>query len=456
MVFLDGTAVNVVLPVLARDLGAGFAGFQWVLNGYLVALAALVLPAGALGDRWGHRRAFITGAIAFAVASVACAAAPGLGTLIAARVLQGVAGALLVPSSLSLVQVEFHEDDRGQAVGLWSGLSGITTLIGPLLGGWLADDVSWRAVFVLNVPLAAITVVLARRAVPAEQPERAAGASGLDVGALDLPGASAAAAALGAAVFALTQGPVWGWSHPAVLGCAIGGAAAAVVFVLAERAASEPMLPPRFLRSRRFLGANLVTLGVYFVLSGVFFLLAIQLQRVVGYSALQAGAATVPITLLLLVLSPSAGRVAGKHGPEPLLAAGPLVTGGGVLLLARVGADAAYVSDVLPAVVVFGIGLSLTVAPVTSAALNALDEGHAGAAAGVNNAVSRTAQLLAVPLLPLVAGLSGIDRVGGALFSAGFRSACLWGAGVLATTAVASALVLGLKPGTAGYGKQSE
>jgi MFS family permease len=286
MIFLDGTAVNVALPALARDLGAGFAGFQWVLNAYLVALAASVLPGGAVADRWGRRRTFQAGAAAFAVASLACAAAPSLVLLVAARALQGAAGGLLVPASLSLLQRGFDADDRGRAVGLWAGLTGFATLAGPLLGGWLADDVTWRAVFLLNAPVSVAAVALVRAApedVEAGDPERPLDVRGSLVGI------------------------------PTFLGV--------------ERRSADPMLPLRYLRSRPFLGANLVTLGVYFALSGLLFLLAVQLQRVVGWSAFEAGAATTPITLIMLLLSPTAGRIAGMHGPEPLLAGGPLVAG---------------------------------------------------------------------------------------------------------------------------------
>jgi EmrB/QacA subfamily drug resistance transporter len=444
MAFLDGTAVNVALPVLGRDLHAGFAGFQWVLNGYLVALASLVLTGGSLGDRWGRRRSFVVGASGFALTSILCAAAPNLNVLVAARVLQGITAALLVPTSLALIQVEFHGDDRGRAVGLWSGLSGITTLAGPLLGGWLADDVSWRAIFVLNVPLAVGAVWLALAAVPSRP------GSGRR-GPVDSQGAVMAVGMLGGSVFALTQGPEWGWTHPAVLAAGALAAVAGLGFLDAERNHPAPMLPPRYLRQRPFLGANMVTLGVYFALSGLLFLLAIQLQRVAHYTAFQAGAATAPITLLLLLFSPAAGRLAGRGGPEPFLVAGPLVAAVGALLLGSMGPRADYPSEVLPGVLVFGVGLSLTVAPVTGAALNALDEARAGVASGVNNAVARTAQLLAVPLLPLVAGISGIDRVGGVAFDEGFHSACRWAAAALVATALLSAGVLGLRPGAAGF-----
>jgi EmrB/QacA subfamily drug resistance transporter len=439
MAFLDGTAVNVALPVIARELGIGFVGFQWIMGSYLVALSALVLTGGALADRWGARRALSLGIAAFALTSVACALAPELVTLVVARALQGIAAALLVPASLALAHTGFRPEDRGRAIGLWSGFSGVTTLVGPLVGGWLADTVTWRAVFLLNVPFAAAALLLALRAVPAGPPH------GARRPPMDHQGSVTAAGALGGLVFALTQGPTWGWTHPAVLAAGALAVLSALGFVDAERSHASPLLPLDVFRRRAFLGANGVTLGVYFALSGVFFLLAIQLQRVLGYSALEAGAASAPVTLLLLALSPEVGRRAGQWGTAPFLVAGPSVAAVGCLLLSGVDRGDTYVAGVLPAIVVFGLGLSLTVAPVTSAALDALEERRSGVASGVNNAVARTAQLLAVPVLPLLAGLSGIEEVGGAAFSRGFGAACLWAAGVLAASAVYAGVVLGVR-----------
>ena len=436
MPFVDGTAVNVALPAMAREMGTSFAGFQWILNAYLIALSALVLPGGALSDRWGVRKAFIRGAIAFALASVLCGIAPDSGSLIGARALQGVAAALLVPASLSLVQTSFVQSDRGRAIGLWSGISGLSTIVGPLIGGWLVDAWTWRAVFWLNLPVGLLAVLVAARAVPR---------SATDKRPMDSVGAVLAATMLGGTVFALTQGPEWGWSHPAVLASAALGLLTFLGFVDVERRQARPMLPLRFFRRRGFLGANLVTVGMYFTLAGNFFLLTIQLQRVLGYTALGAGLALSPITAILLVLSPLAGKWSGQWGQKPLLIAGPLAGALGALLLSRVGADADYWTRVFPGVVVYGAGIALTVAPLTSAALSSVEDVYSGVAAGVNNAVARSAQLLAVPLLPLAAGISGIETVGGAAFAAGFQAAERINAVLLLATAVVAALVL--KPG---------
>ena len=432
--FVDGTAVNVALPAMAADLGVNFAGFQWILNAYLIALAALVLPGGSLADRWGRRRAFVVGVIGFGMASIACGLAPDQGTLIVARALQGIAAAVLVPASLSLIQAGFVPADRGKAVGLWSGLSGLSTLIGPLVGGWLVDTASWRWVFWLNVPVGILAILVVLRAVPRDRAGRRV--------PLDTPGAVMAAGMLGGLTFGLTQGPEWGWGHPAVLAALVLGVFATLGFVDAERNAVSPMLPLRFFRKRSFVGANGVTLGLYFALSGTFFLLTIQLQRVLGYSALGSGLALSPITGILLVVSPLAGRWAGAKGPRPPLVVGPMVASAGALLLSRIGVNANYVRDVLPGVIVWGFGLALSVAPVTAAALAAVDEGYSGVAAGVNNALARAAQLLAVPLLPLLAGLSGIETVGGATFSAGFQAACRVNAIVLLGASAVGFVVL--------------
>ena len=438
MPFVDGTAVNVALPAMADDLGATFAGFQWILNAYLITLSALVLPGGSLADRLGCRRTFAWGAGLFAATSVLCGIAPDQGTLIVARALQGVAAALLVPSSLALIQTNFVPEERGRAVGLWSGFSGLSTVIGPLLGGWLVDAFSWRWVFYLNVPIGVLAIVMVLRAL-----EPSGG--GAKRGSLDKQGALLAAVALGCIVFALTQGPEWGWSHPGVMTAGILGALTILGFLDTERNHPDPMLPLAFFRRRGFVGANLVTVGIYFAISGNFFLLTIQMQRVLGYSAFGAGLALSPITALLLFVSPRAGKWAGTHGPRGLMIAGPAVAAVGALLLGRIGIGADYVSDILPGVIVFGLGLALTVAPLTSAALAAVEDRYSGVAAGVNNAVARAAQLLAVPLLPIMAGLAGIESVGGAEFSAGFQAAERVNAIVLLASAAVAAIVL--RPG---------
>jgi EmrB/QacA subfamily drug resistance transporter len=415
MAFLDATAVNVALPAIESDLHTGFAGLQWVLNGYLLALAGLVLSGGSIADRFGRRRIFLAGVIGFAAASVLCGIAPSAGVLIGSRMLQGVAAALLVPASLAMVQGAFEPADRGQAIGAWSGFSGLTTILGPLLGGWFADTISWRLVFLINPLLALVTIVIALKWVPESRHARARH--------LDPAGAIAVTLGLGGIVFALIEGPELGWMHAAVLGSAAGGLAALVAFIIIERHVRDPTLPLEFFRRRRFTGVTAATVPIYIALGGVMFLLTLQLQRVAQYSALGAGAALSPVTLILLVLSPPAGRFASSRGPKLPMTLGPLLAAAGIALMSRVDANGTYIGDVLPAILVFGLGLGLTVAPLTAAAMAALDDEHAGLASGVSNAVTRVAQLLAISMLPLAAGLSGIHQIGGDAFSEGFKRA---------------------------------
>jgi EmrB/QacA subfamily drug resistance transporter len=424
MAYLDSTAVNVALPAIETDLHAGFAGLQWILNGYLIALAALVLPGGSLGDRLGRRRIFLIGLTWFAAASIICGIAPSAAVLIGARVLQGIGAALLVPASLAMVQGTFEDEDRGQAIGAWSGFSGLTTIIGPLLGGWFADTFSWRLVFLINPLLALVTALLAWRWVPETREARAR--------ELDPAGALAAAIGLSGVAFTLIEGPHRGWSDSAVLTAGLVGLLGIGAFVMIEMRVRDPMLPLGFFRSVRFTGVTAATVLIYFALGGVMFLLTLQLQRVLGYSALAAGAALVPVTLMLLVLSPVAGRIASRMGPRLPMTAGPLVAAAGVAWMSGIDAGVTYVAAILPPALVFGLGLALTVAPLTATAMASLDDEHAGLASGVSNAVTRTAQLLAISMLPLMAGLSGITRVGGERLSAGFHQATWIGAAVLA------------------------
>ena len=443
MPFVDGTAVNIALPSMAAEMATSFSGFQWILNAYLITQSALLLPGGALSDRWGRLRAFQRGALAFAVASVLCGFAPDTLTLVLARGLQGMAAALLVPASLAVVQTSFAPWDRGKAIGLWSGITGLSTIVGPLLGGWLVDAWTWRAIFWLNVPIGALAMIVAARAVPPSEKDRRP---------MDSVGAVLAAATLGGFVFAMTQGPEWGWRHPGVIAAGLLALLAGIGFVDVERNHARPMLPFRFFRRRGFVGANLSTAGIYFALSGTFFLLTIQMQRVLGYSAFGTGLALSPITLIMLVLAPLAGRWSGMYGPRRFLTLGPVVAAVGTLLLSRVGLGADYVTVLLPGVVFFGIGLSLTVAPLTAAALASLEDAFSGVAAGVNNAVARSSQLLAVPLLPLLAGIAGMETVGGAAFSAGFQAAQRINAVVLVLAAAAAFVILPRGEGTARKG----
>jgi EmrB/QacA subfamily drug resistance transporter len=403
MAFLDGTVVNVALPAIGDDLGAGLSGLQWTLDAYLLTLGALLLLGGALGDRYGRRRVFEVGLVAFTAASLLCGVAPTLGTLVAARAVQGIGGALLVPGSLALLSASFAPEDRGAAVGAWSGLAGAFSAIGPFLGGWLVDAVSWRLVFLINLPVAALTLAIVRAHVP-ESRDPAAGAGGR----LDLPGAVAVTIGLAGVVFALIEGTVHGVSAPVATAAAVGVAALAA-FPLIERNRPDPLVPMELFRSQQFSGANATTFAVYGAFAGALFLFVVLLQQEMGYSALEAGSAMLPVTLLLLVLSSPAGRLAQRVGPRLPMTAGPMVAGAGLFILSGVGPGTSYVTGILPGVVVFGVGLALTVAPLTAAVMAAVDERHLGVGSGVNNAVARVAGLLSVALLPLAAGLSGVD-----------------------------------------------
>lgn len=423
--FLEATVVNVALPEIGSDLGADVAGLQWTLNGYLLTLAALILLGGSLGDRYGRRRVFEIGVVWFTVASLLCALAPSVEVLVGARVLQGIGGALLTPGSLAIIEATFHPSDRARAIGAWSALSGIAAAVGPLVGGYLVDAVTWRAIFLLNLPLGVFIVVFSRHHVPETRDPTV-------TGALDVPGSLLAALGLGALTFALIQAPEAGTGSAPVIAAALLGVAALVAFVAAERRSPQPMMPLEIFDSRQFTSANLVTFAVYAALGGVFFLLVVFLQVSLGYSAIAAGAASLPVTGLLLFLSARAGALAQRIGPRVPLTVGPLLIAAGMLLMREIDIGDGYVESVLPAVVVFGLGLALVVAPVTATALAAADPRHSGVASGINNAVSRTAQLGAVAVLPLVAGLSGADYESPQAMADGFHTA------MLATAALAA------------------
>ncbi len=390
MALLDGTVVNLALPRIADDLDASFGGLQWILNGYTLALAALILLGGGLGDRFGRRRIFVMGAVGFTLASLLCAVSMSVPMLVGARVLQGVAAAMLTPGSLAIIQASFVPEDRGRAIGLWSGLGGVGTAIGPFLGGWLVDAASWRWIFLLNVPLGIAVVTVAVRHVPETRDPNA-------TGRVDVPGAVFGALALAGLTLGLSER-----SWP----LAVVGGALLVAFVLVERHTRQPLVPMALFSSRVFSGTNVVTLLLYGALGVVFFLLGLVLQGPLGYTPLQAGVATVPITLAMLFLSSRAGALAERIGPRIPMTVGPLLVATAMLLLTRIEPDSSYVTDVLPGIVVFGLGLALTVAPLTATALGAVDDEHAGIASGVNNAVARTGQLLAVAAVPVVAGFA--------------------------------------------------
>ena len=413
--FLDSTVVTVALPHIGRDLDASLAGLQWTVNGYTLALAGLLLLAGSLGDLLGRRRMFVVGVAWFAVASLACALAPTIEVLVVARILQGVGGALMTPASLALIQAGFHPDDRAAAIGAWSGLTGVSAAVGPLLGGWLVDVASWRWVFLINLPVAAVVLWIAARHVP-ESRDRAARDRPVDVA-----GAGLAALALAGVTYALTQGPDDGWAPPTVV-IGVVGVAAAAAFVSSALRRAHPLVPPALFRSRVFTAANLLTLLVYAALSAAFFLLPIQLQQVSGFSALEAGLALAPVTALMVAFSPAAGRLGQRVGPRLPLTVGPLVAAAGLALLVPVGEGAGFVRDVLPPMLVFGAGLTLTVAPLTAAVLGAAPVARAGIAAAVNTTVARAAGLLAVAVVPAAAGIGGADYLDAVAFDAGYRT----------------------------------
>ena len=435
MAMLDSTVVNVALPRLGEDLGADVAGLQWILNGYLLALASLILLGGSLGDRFGRRRVFTLGVTWFAIASLLCGLAPSVEALVAARVLQGVGGALLTPGSLAIIQSSFSRAERGRAIGTWSALGGIATAIGPFLGGWLVDAASWRWIFLINLPFAVLVVVVANRHVP-ESSDPSAPRT------LDVTGAVAGAVGLAGVTYALIQGGEAGWTSITTAAAAAVGVVGLVAFVVVERRGRHPMVPLDIFASRQFTSANLVTFGLYGALGGALFLLGLQLQQVSGYSPLGAGVALLPITGIMLLLSSRAGALATRIGPRLPMSVGPLVAAGGLALMVRIGPDADYLADVAPGVVVFGLGLALTVAPLTTTVLAAAEDRHAGVASGVNNAVARIAGLLAVATLPVVAGLTGDAYRDPAVFDAGFEVAVLIAAGLAAAAGVLAAVTI--------------
>jgi EmrB/QacA subfamily drug resistance transporter len=422
LVMIDGTVVNVALERIGTDLDAGFVGLQWTVNAYTLTLASLILLGGSLGDHLGRRRVFVIGVVWFALASLACGLAPDIGTLIGARALQGVGGALLTPGSLALISASFHGPDRAAAVGAWSGLGGIAGAIGPFLGGWLVEW-TWRAVFLINLPLAALIVAVALKHVPeSRDTESAAG--------LDVAGTVLAALGLGALTFALTGLGAQG-ATPTLLGVLAVGVVALVVFVVVERRSRHPLVPPALFGNAVFSAANGATLLIYGALGVVFFLLVLQLQTVGGFTPLAAGTALLPVTLIMLAFSARAGALAGRIGPRLPMTIGPLISACGVLLLLRVGPDASWLTDVLPGVFVFGIGLALTVAPLTATVLDSAPDRFAGSASGVNNAVARAAGLLAVAVVPGIAGIGGADYSDPVTFDAGFDTSMIIGAGLL-------------------------
>lgn len=429
---LTATVVNVALPVLASDLDASSSQQQWVVNGYLLSIASMILIGGSLGDRYGRVKLYRLGVVWFAVASALCAVAPSVEVLIVARLLQGIGGALLTPGSLAIIESTLRHDDRGRGVGQWSGLGGIAGAIGPLVGGVLVDF-SWRWVFLVNIPVAVLVLILARR-LPESQDPAAKDAK------LDVVGAALTAVALGGASYALIQGNVGGFG--ALDALATAAAVLAVVGLLwFEPRQQHAIVPFELFAERRFAAANIVTFLVYGGMGVVFFLLSIQLQVSVGWSPLAAGAALLPITVLMLLLSSRAGDLAQRIGPRIPLTVGPAMIAVAMVMFASVDAGDSYLTGVLPAVLVFGCGLALSVAPVTATALGSVPDDRAGAASGTNNAVARTGQLLAIAAVPPLVGLTNDALSDPAQLTTGFADAMLVGAGFVAVGAVASAIL---------------
>jgi EmrB/QacA subfamily drug resistance transporter len=432
MAFLDATVVNVALPAIGDDLDASAGALQWVVSGYLLTLASFILVSGSLSDRLGRRRVLVMGAAVFGAASVGCALAPTAGVLVGARIVQGVGAALLTPGALATIEATIRREDRGRAIGMWSGLTGVTSAIGPAIGGLLISAVSWRAVFLINLPIAAFVIVASRRHLP-ESREAAT------TDRIDLPGAALAVVALALGTFALTASTV-------APGLRVACAAVALVtfagFLAVEATTRNPMVPLAMFRVRLFSASNLVTFIVYAATGGFFFLFASFLQIAQGYSPFLAGVAALPITLLMLALSPRSGALATRIGPRWPLTIGPLTIGVGLALLALLDGDSSYLTAVLPPIVIIGVGLVILVAPITTTVLGSVGESQAGIASGINNAVARLGSLIAVAVLPAVAGLSGEQFFDPQAMTDGFRIAMLCCAGLSVVGGVVAAVAI--------------
>ena len=389
MAFIDGTVVNVALPTLQRDFSASAAGVQWVVQAYSLFLAALILVGGSLGDHYGRRRVFAIGVVVFTIASIACGIAPNLPLLIAARALQGIGGALLVPGSLAIITAAFPAEERGRAIGTWSGFTAITSAIGPVLGGWMVENLSWRSVFLMNVPLAAVVLLVTLRYVPESRDDEAAGR-------LDWIGAGIVTIFLGALIYGLTEAAVSGFSNPLVLVLLATSAITAVAFVVVERRVANPMVPLVLFRSRTFSGTNLLTLFLYAALGGALYFFPFNLIQVQGYSSTAAGAALLPMILIMFGLSRWAGGLVGRYGARLPLTIGPLISGAGFLWFAVPGVGGSYWTTFFPAVLLLGFGMTVTVAPLTTAVMGAVENRHSGLASGINNAVSRAGGVIAI------------------------------------------------------------
>jgi EmrB/QacA subfamily drug resistance transporter len=432
---LDATVVGIALPAIGRQFHADVSSLQWIVTGYTLSLAGLLLLGGALGDRFGRRRMFVVGVVWFAAASFLCGVAPSAGFLVGARILQGVGGALLTPGSLAILQASFVPEDRSRAIGAWSGLGGIATAIGPFVGGWLIEAASWRLVFYINLPLAIALVVIAVRHVPESRDETISGR-------LDWLGAALVTLGLVGLTFGLIQAGSSGWTSSVVTAALVGGALCLALFLVVESKRAHPMLPLGIFRSRQFSAANAVTFVVYGALGGGLFLLPVELQVVSGYSPIASGAALLPVTFIMLLLSARSGALSTRIGPRLQMSVGPLVVATGMLLFTRIGPSGSYLTMVLPGVLVFGLGLAITVAPLTSTVLAAAPAEHAGMASAVNNDVARAAGLIAVAVLPVAAGITGRAYLDSARLDHGFTTAVFIAAALCAAGGLLAAMTI--------------
>jgi EmrB/QacA subfamily drug resistance transporter len=435
MAALDATVVGIALPAIGRDFHAAVSSLQWVVDAYTLTLAGLLLLGGTLGDSYGRRKVFRIGVVWFAVASLLCGLAPNVAVLITARALQGVGGALLTPGSLAILQASFAEEDRAAAIGAWSGLGGVATAIGPFLGGWLISAVSWRLVFFINLPLAVAVVLIAERHVPETK------APG-PVPKLDIKGAVCISGALAGITYGLIAASSTGWGSVPVLVPLIGGAGLLGLFILVEAREPQPMLPLQVFRSRQFSAANAVTFVVYAALGGLLFLVPVVLQVVHGYSPIEAGVSLLPVTFIMLLLSSRSGALAARIGPRLQMTVGPLVLALSLALFTRVGSSGDYLTAVLPAVLAFGFGVAIMVAPLTATALSSAPADHAGIASAVNNDVARVGGLIAVAVLPALAGITGESYLHPAVLAADFKKAAWMAAVFCAAGGVLAALTI--------------
>jgi EmrB/QacA subfamily drug resistance transporter len=435
MAMLDGSVVGIAQPAIGKEFHAQIAGLQWVSVGYLLSLAGLLLLSGGLADRFGRRRVFLIGVAWFALASLICATAPTIGWLIAARALQGVGGALLTPGSLAILEASFVRSERGRAIGAWSGLGGVATALGPFVGGFLITAFSWRLIFLINAPIAAAVIWISLRHVPESRDPEASGS-------IDIAGSALTITALVGVSYGLIQGTAGSWTSPVVVGALAVGLVALLAFVLVELRVRAPLVPLEIFRSRQFSATNVVTLLIYGMLGGLFFLVPIELQQVAHYSPTAAGASLLPVTGMMFLLSSRSGALSARIGPRLQMSAGPLLVAAGMALYARIDASGNYLIEVLPAVLLFGFGMAATVAPLTATALSSAPEEKTGLASAVNNTVARTGSLLAVALLPALAGITGDSYLHPAVFESGFQRASLIAALVCAAAGIVAALAI--------------